>query len=105
MKISLVYMTAKDKREARRIADTLVKSRVAACANIIGGMNSIYRWEGKIERAREVVVIAKTRKSLVKKLIKKVKSIHSYSCPCIISLPISAGNKDFLDWIHKETKS
>ena len=104
MKLNLVYITTKDKDEARRIGKELVKTRLAACVNIIDTMNSMYWWEGKIQDDQEVILIAKTRQSLVKKLIKKVKSIHSYSTPCIVSLPILDGNKDYLDWLKKETK-
>jgi periplasmic divalent cation tolerance protein len=104
MKLNLVYITTKDKNEARRIGKELVKTRLAGCVNIIDNMNSMYWWEGKIQDDQEVILIAKTRQSLVKKLIKKVKSIHSYSTPCIISLPILDGNKQYLDWLEKETK-
>jgi len=104
MKLNLVYITTKDKDEARRIGKELVKTRLAACVNIIDNMNSMYWWEGKIQDDQEVILIAKTRQSLVKKLIKKVKSIHSYSTPCIVSLPILDGNSDYLDWLKKETK-
>ena len=104
MKLNLVYITTKDKDEASRIGKELVKTRLAACVNIIDNMNSMYWWEGKIQDDQEVILIAKTRQSLVKKLIKKVKSIHSYSTPCIVSLPILDGNSDYLDWLKKETK-
>lgn len=104
MKLNLVYITAKNKEEAGKIGKELVKARLAACVNIIDKMNSLYWWEGKIQDDNEAVLIAKTKESLVKELVKKVKSIHSYSCPCIISLPILDGNKDYLDWLEKETK-
>ncbi len=104
MKLNLVYITTKDKDEARRIGKELVKTRLAACVNIIDNMNSMYWWEGKIQDDQEVILIAKTKQSLVKKLIKKVKSMHGYSTPCIISLPILDGNKAYLDWLNKETK-
>ena len=99
-----VYITTKNKAEAERIGRALVQERLAACVNIIDGMNSIYRWEGKIQEDKEAVLIAKTKQSLVKKLTNRVKSLHSYSCPCIISLPILGGNKDYLDWLSKETR-
>ena len=104
MKLNLVYITTKDKAEARKIGQELVKTRLAACINIIDNMNSMYWWQGKIQDDNEAILIAKTKQSLVKKLIKKVKSLHSYSCPCIISLPILEGNKDYLQWLSKETK-
>jgi len=104
MKFNLIYITAKNKAEARKIGKALVKDRLAACVNIIDGMNSLYWWDGKIQDDKEAILIAKTRQSLTQKVIKKVKSIHSYDCPCIISLPISDGNKQFLNWIQEETK-
>ena len=105
MKLNLVYISTKDNAEARKIGKALVKARLAACVNIIDGMNSLYWWEGKIQDDREAILIAKTRQSLVKKLIKKVKSLHSYSCPCIIALPILGGNQQYLDWLVKECQA
>jgi periplasmic divalent cation tolerance protein len=104
MKANWVYMTAASKDEATRIGRELVSARLAACVNIIEPMNSIYRWEGKIEEAAEVVLIAKTLESRVPQLIETVKSMHSYSCPCIISLPIEAGNPAYLEWIKAEVQ-
>lgn len=104
MKFNFIYMTTKDKAEARKIGKALVSERLAACVNIIDNVNSMYWWEGKVQDDNEVVMIAKTRKSLVPELIKKVKLLHSYSCPCVIALPIEDGNKDFLKWMKKETK-
>lgn len=104
MKFNLIYITAKNKDEARRIGGELVKERLAACVNILDNMNSMYWWEGKVQDDNETVLIAKTRESLVKELIAKVKSLHSYSCPCIISLPILDGNKEYLTWLEKETR-
>lgn len=97
-------MTAKNKQEAQKIGKALVKERLAACVNIIDKMTSMYWWDGKICRSNETILIAKTKKSLVKKVIQKAKSLHSYDCPCIVSLPIKDGNPDFLKWIEKETK-
>jgi periplasmic divalent cation tolerance protein len=104
MKLNLIYITAKDREEAKKIGKELVQARLAACVNIIDNMNSLYWWEGKIQDDTEAILIAKTRESLVSALIEKVKSIHSYSCPCIISLPILTGNKNYLTWLTKETR-
>ena len=103
-KVSFIYVTTKDADEARRIGRELVESRLAACVNIIGGVNSLYWWEGKIQDEREAVLVAKTRESLVPELIEKVKSLHSYTCPCVVALPVEDGNPDFLRWIEGETK-
>jgi periplasmic divalent cation tolerance protein len=100
----LVYITTADKAEAKKIAAILVEERLAACANVMDNMESIYRWQGKIEQGREAVLILKTTAALVPELIERIKALHSYDCPCIISLPITDGNKAFLDWINKETR-
>ena len=105
MDIRFVYMTAGSLEEARRIGRELVESRLAACVNILPGMQSIYRWEGKIEAADEVVVIAKTTASRVPELTAKVKSLHSYDCPCVVSLKVEGGHQPFLDWIGANVSS
>ncbi|MCU0563197.1 MAG: divalent-cation tolerance protein CutA [Desulfobacterales bacterium] len=99
MDIRFVYMTAGGLEEARRIGRGLVESRLAACVNILPGMQSVYRWEGKVEEAVEVVVIAKTTASCVAALTERVKSLHSYDCPCVVSLKVDGGHQHFLDWI------
>ncbi len=103
MAVRWVYITAGDEEEAHRIGRALVESRLAACANIIGSMSSVYWWEGEIHEDKEALLIAKTRESAVPALIEKVRSLHSYDCPCIIALPILEGNPDYLDWIESET--
>jgi periplasmic divalent cation tolerance protein len=104
MKFSFIYITVPDRKEARRLGRLLVENRLAACVNILDRMESLYWWKGRIEKGREVVLIAKTRKSLVRKLIRAVKAAHSYTCPCIVELAISSGYLPYLDWIKSETK-
>ena len=104
MKVNLIYITAKDKAEARKIGSELVESKLAACVNIIDNMNSMYVWEGKIQDDKEAILIAKTTEARVPQLIEMVKTLHSYDCPCIVSIPVSGGNKEFLDWIASEVK-
>lgn len=103
-KKNLVYITAGSLEEARAIGKELVSKRLAACVNIIDKMNSIYWWDGEIQDEKEVIIIAKTRESLVTQLIDVVKSLHTYVCPCILSMEIIDGYKPFLDWIGEETK-
>jgi periplasmic divalent cation tolerance protein len=103
MKTSLLYMTVGSMDEARRIGGELVSSRLVACVNLIENMRSMYWWEDEIQEDKEVVLIAKTKASLVPELVERVKSIHSYDCPCVLSLPILDGNKAFLEWISAET--
>jgi len=81
----------------------LIKEKLAACVNIFP-INSIYKWKGKIERSKEHAAIIKTRATLARKVIKRIKKIHPYQVPCIISLKIDKGSKDFLDWIDKVTR-
>lgn len=99
------YMTAGSREEALRIGRALVEERLAACANLIEGMTSIYRWEGAIQEDAEVVLIAKTRPDLVTRLTERVKALHSYDCPCVIALPVDGGNQAFIDWIAAETSA
>ena len=104
MKTNLVYITAGSLAEARAIGKELVSNRLAACVNILDHMRSVYRWEGDVKEDEEVVVIAKTKAALVPELIERVKSVHSYECPCVVSLAVTGGNEPFLDWIADETK-
>jgi periplasmic divalent cation tolerance protein len=99
MDIRFVYMTAANVDEAKTIGRELVESRLAACVNILPQMHSIYRWEGKIEDATEVVMVAKTTAAKLPQLTARVKSLHSYECPCIVSLKVEGGYQPYLDWI------
>jgi periplasmic divalent cation tolerance protein len=103
MSASFIYITAPSVDEASRIGQALVEEQLAACVNVLDNMKSIYRWQGKIEQASEAVLIAKTRQELVERLIARVKALHSYECPCVVALPVSAGNPDYLAWIGSAT--
>ena len=98
-----IYITCKNKREAKRIGLFLVKKRLAACCNIFP-IESIYWWRNKIVKDKEVVLIAKTLKKNFRKIEKEVKRLHSYTVPCILEIPITQGSKDFLNWLEKEIK-
>ena len=102
-KLCWVYMTAGSFEEAKRIGQILVSQNLAACVNLLENMTSIYIWKDKLEEDQEVVIIAKTRKTLMPKLIETVNSLHSFDCPCILALPILSGNPDFLSWIESQT--
>ncbi len=103
MNFSLIYVTAGSMDEARRIGKTLVEERLVACVNLIPGMSSIYWWNGALQEDQEAILIAKTRSDLVPAIVERVKATHSYDCPCVLALPIDAGNPGFLEWIQKET--
>jgi periplasmic divalent cation tolerance protein len=99
-----VYMTAKDAAEARDIGAYLVKSKLAACVNILDRMHSIYVWEDEVQEDEEVVLIAKTTAERAQDLIDAVKERHSYDCPCIVTMPVSGGNPDYLQWVKEQVK-
>ena len=102
-RIYLVYITASNEEEAQKIAKTLVSERLAACANVYPRLYSFYWWEGKLEEDTESSIILKTRSGLLEKLKRRLKEIHSYSCPCLLALPVEEGEEDFCLWILKET--
>ena len=103
MDVRLVYMTAGSRDEARSIGRALLASNLAACVNIIDNMNSLYMWEGDLQDDPEVIVIAKTSEQRIPALIDRVKALHSYECPCVLSIPVESGNPEFLAWIRDET--
>ena len=99
----IVLITTPSAREARAIGKKLVQERLAACVNIISTVHSIFSWEGKICQERESLMIVKTKSSCFKRLEERVKSLHRYSVPEVIALPIVRGSKDYLRWIHQTT--
>jgi len=100
----VIFVTAANKKEAEKIASFLIKEKLAACVNIIENVNSLFWWQGKVDMACETLLIVKTRKTLMNKLIRKVKSLHSYEVPEIIALPIICGDKKYLQWINESTR-
>lgn len=101
----LFYMTCKNKVEANKIAYALVKKDLVACANIIPNIKSYFKWNNKkVNIIRESVLIGKTVKKNINKIILYVKKISSYDCPCVVFVDINKGNKDFLSWIKSSTK-
>ena len=104
MEVCFCYITAGSRDEALALGRALVDERLAACANVIEGMTSVYRWQGAIQEDPEVVLIAKTRRELVDPLTARVRELHSYDVPCVVALPVQGGNAAFLDWIVAETE-
>lgn len=102
--VRFIYITAPNKPEAQQIGRTLVQERLAACANIFENMEAIYWWGDELQETGEVVIIAKTRAELVPALVERVKGMHSYACPCVVSMPIESGNPAYLEWIVMETR-
>jgi len=103
-KLCMVYVTASGKEEAMKIGEELVSIRLAACANVFDGIMSFYRWEGEQQKEQEATLIMKTKESLLPALEKAVKELHSYSCPCIVAIPIIYASKEFADWVARETQ-
>ncbi|MEF8879168.1 MAG: divalent-cation tolerance protein CutA [Candidatus Thermoplasmatota archaeon] len=101
--VAVVYTTITDKKDARKIAHTLVEEQLVACVNIIPNVESVYNWKGEIEDDEEIVLISKTTDQNVKKTIKRIKELHSYDTPDIIVLPIVGGHKEYLDYINNQT--
>ena len=100
----VVLMTAPDITEAEKIAGELVKDGYAACVNIINKVRSVYRWQGEVCRETEALCIIKTVRGNFEALKDKVKSMHSYTVPEVIGLPIEAGSEKYLKWLTKESK-
>jgi periplasmic divalent cation tolerance protein len=104
MNTILVYCTTSSSENASTIGKKVVEERLAACVNIFDGIQSIYHWQGSLCEENETAFILKTREHLAEPLIKRIKELHPYSCPCIITLPVAGGNPDFLNWIGSETR-
>ena len=104
MTSTMIYITASSREEALRIGRDVVADRLAACANVLPGITSVYRWQGEVQEDGETALILKTRSGLVERLTARVKELHSYDCPCVVALPITGGNPDFLQWIAEETR-
>ncbi|HET8864433.1 MAG TPA: divalent-cation tolerance protein CutA [Gracilimonas sp.] len=104
--LRLLYVTTSDKKEAQKIGRALVEKKLAACVNILDGMQSIYMWDGEIQEDEECVLLVKTHYSRVQKVTRLIKDMHSYEVPCIISLTITEdeGNEEYLNWLEKLSK-
>lgn len=99
----VVYITAPSEEEAARIARILVEERLAGCVNIVKDIRSIYSWQGKIEDAKEVLMIVKTQRQLFSALTARVKALHSYTVPEVIAMPIADGSEEYIKWLKEAT--
>ena len=101
----LVFVTCASAAEAKRIARAIVEARLAACVNIFpGSVNSVYRWKGKVESARERLLLIKTSQKLLPKLQAAVQRLHSYDVPEFIAVPVIAGSRAYLAWLDENLK-
>lgn len=99
----IVLITASSGDEAAKIGRVLVDEHLAACVNVISPIRSFFFWEGKTQDAQETLLVCKSRRSLMEKLVPRVKSLHSYSVPEIVALPIIAGSGEYLAWVEENT--
>jgi len=101
--LRLIYITTKNREEALKIGSAIVEEKLAACANVIDGMESVYRWKGNVEVDKECVLILKTTYHNVAKLTRRVKELHSYEVPCVISINLAEqeGNMEYLEWLQQ----
>lgn len=95
----VVYTTFPGLVEAERVGKELVERRLAACANILPGMVSHYRWEGKVERAEEVVMLIKTRATLAEEVSSAIRELHSYEVPAVVVIPLESVERHYLGWL------
>lgn len=103
MSVSLVYINTADRAEARRIGLAIVHARLAAAANIIPEISSIFHWQGEVRDRSEAMLVLKTKSELIDEIVDKVRSLHSYECPPIVVVPVAAGDPDYLAWVDCET--
>jgi periplasmic divalent cation tolerance protein len=99
----VVFVTCGSEEEALKIAHALVEERLAACVNLVSPIRSIYRWEGKVWDEKEWLLIIKTRTGRFEDLQQRVKSLHSYSVPEIVALPVVEGSSSYLNWLAEMT--
>lgn len=102
--LHVVLVTAPDAESGARIARTLVEERLAACVNVVPGVRSIYRWEGRIEEEGEVLLIAKTRADRCEALAARVRQVHSYALPEVLALAVAGGSEPYRAWVGAETR-
>lgn len=100
--VILVYVTYSSAQEAGQISSILIEERLVACANIMAAHRSMFRWEGAVKDVQETAVLYKTRAALFEALTARIAGLHSYECPCIVAVPLSAGFAPFIDWVAGE---
>jgi periplasmic divalent cation tolerance protein len=102
-KVLVVLITTSNRREGGRIAEALVKNKLAACATLLTSVTSIFRWKGRVQKSREALLIVKTSMRRYPALESFVRSMHSYEVPEIVALSVQQGLRPYLEWVQKET--
>uniref|UniRef100_A0A0E0M747 Uncharacterized protein n=1 Tax=Oryza punctata TaxID=4537 RepID=A0A0E0M747_ORYPU len=100
----VVYVTVPNKTAGKKLAESIISEKLAACVNIVPGIESVYWWEGKVQTDAEELLIIKTRESLLEALTEHVKANHEYDVPEVIALPIKGGNLKYLEWLKNSTR-
>ena len=98
--VRVVLTTTPSEEDAERIASALVEERLAACANVVPGVTSIYRWEGAVQREREVLVVLKTTADAIEGLTTRLTELHPYDVPEVVALDVTAGHEPYLEWVR-----
>ena len=101
--VRVVLVTAPGVEQARSLARALVEARLVACANLVPGVRSIYRWEGQVQEDEEVLLVLKTRADRGEALARRIRELHPYDLPEVIELPAAGGSVDYLDWVRAES--
>ena len=104
-KIHILLSTVDSTQAAEEIAGTLVEEHLAACVNIVPGVSSIYRWKGEVQHEQEFLLILKTSTDRVQDLMERLKAIHPYEVPEIVSIPSEKAHLDYVDWVLRETRA
>lgn len=102
--IQILYITCRDKAEALTIGKVLVEERLAACANIMDGMTSVYFWQGKLQEEQEVVLLLKTTVDQAEACATRVRALHSYEVPCVMTWTSAVLNSDYFSWVENNVK-
>ncbi len=100
---TITFVTCRDARQARRMSETLVRERLAACVNIVPRVTSVYIWEGKLERSSECLLVIKSCSTLSRRLTGRVRELHTYSVPEVVTFRIASGNPAYLRWVREST--
>ena len=100
----VIFITTSNKKEALKLVDVLIKGKLAACVNIVDKIESYFWWQGKMDKAKEVLLVVKSKKDKFAKIVRAVKGAHSYDCPEIIAIPIISGYKPYLNWINESIR-